>query len=207
MEDQDQDHSARGAAWGRGEVSGELETALAQYASVEPRSGLEQRVLAKLRGERGAARGGWSRWWLAAAGAFAVAVAMAGAGVVLWNARDRGTTAVGTGSSSQIGAVQTGGAVQHPAIAVEKSGERARSTLGERASRVHRPRPPVAVVAVQPKLEQFPSPRPLSEQEKLLASYVERYPETAELVAKARAAASLRDSLEEAAEASKRSSE
>jgi len=90
---------------------------------------------------------------------------------------------------------------------MEKSGVDGKSTVSGKESRSHRATEHTAILAAQPKLEQFPSPRPLSEQERILASYVERYPETAELVAKARAAASLQDSLEEAAEASKQSSE
>jgi hypothetical protein len=52
-----------------------------------------------------------------------------------------------------------------------------------------------------PKLAQFPSPQPLSEQEQILASYVARYPDSAALVAEARAAALQQDLEEEAAAA------
>jgi hypothetical protein len=54
---------------------------------------------------------------------------------------------------------------------------------------VRRAQPAVVVsaaVAVQPKLDQFPSPRPLSEQEQILANYVAEYPETAALIAQLR---------------------
>jgi hypothetical protein len=44
----------------------------------------------------------------------------------------------------------------------------------------------VSAAAVQPKLDQFPSPRPLSEQEQILVNYVAKYPETAALIAQAR---------------------
>jgi hypothetical protein len=50
-----------------------------------------------------------------------------------------------------------------------------------------------------PKLAQFPSPQPLSEQERILASYVAKYPEQAALVAQARAQALQQDREEEAA--------
>jgi hypothetical protein len=206
MEDEDQD--ARCAGWGRGEVNTELAAALAQFASVEPRDGLEQRVLANLRGEREAVLEGWVRWWLpAVAGALALAVIVAGADFVVLKARDRGAIAISPGRSPQVGAVQVGGDAQHAAVAVKKSSERAKPTVTGKGSRSHQAPAYPAILAAQPKLEQFPSSRPLSEQEKILASYVERYPETAALVAKARAAASLQDSLAEAAEASKQSSE
>ena len=50
-----------------------------------------------------------------------------------------------------------------------------------------------------PKLDQFPSPQPLSEQEKLLQSYVAKYPEQAVLIARARTEALRQDQLEEMA--------
>jgi hypothetical protein len=52
-------------------------------------------------------------------------------------------------------------------------------------------------MAGNPKLDQFPSPRPLSEQEKLLQSYVAEYPERAVLIARARTEALRQDQLEE----------
>jgi hypothetical protein len=53
------------------------------------------------------------------------------------------------------------------------------------------------LITSAPKSEQFPSPQPLSEQEKLLASYVERFPEHAVLVARAQAQLEQRDHEEE----------
>jgi len=49
-----------------------------------------------------------------------------------------------------------------------------------------RRRPQTARIETNPRLDQFPSPRPLSEQEKILAMYIDRYPEHAALVAQAR---------------------
>jgi hypothetical protein len=48
-----------------------------------------------------------------------------------------------------------------------------------------------------PKLEQFPSPHPLSEQEQLLANYIAQYPEHALLVARALADPLRPDQLKE----------
>jgi hypothetical protein len=59
-----------------------------------------------------------------------------------------------------------------------------------------------AVVASGPKLDQFPSPRPLSEQEKILESYVTKYPKHAALIAQARAEALRQDLAEEMTDAS-----
>ncbi len=63
--------------------------------------------------------------------------------------------------------------------------------------RTNIPRATPAVVASGPKLDQFPSPRPLSEQEKILASYVTKYPKHAALIAQARAEALRQDLAEE----------
>jgi hypothetical protein len=53
------------------------------------------------------------------------------------------------------------------------------------------------VAKALPKLDQFPSPQPLSEQEKLLASYVAAYPKQAALLAKLRTAELERERIEE----------
>jgi hypothetical protein len=60
---------------------------------------------------------------------------------------------------------------------------------------------PATVVAPAPKLDQFPSPQPLSEQEKILARYVANYPKHAALIAQARTEQLRRDRAEEMAEA------
>ena len=59
-----------------------------------------------------------------------------------------------------------------------------------------RPRLQPEIAVAGPKLDVFPSPLPLSEQEKILASYVAGYPEHAALVAEARMDA-LRQEAEE----------
>ncbi len=53
------------------------------------------------------------------------------------------------------------------------------------------------VAAASPKLDQFPSPQPLSEQEKILTNYVAQYPEHAVLIARARSEDLRRDAEEE----------
>jgi hypothetical protein len=49
-------------------------------------------------------------------------------------------------------------------------------------------RPTSAKLAADPKLDVFPSPQPLSEQELALARYVRNFPSDAKLVAQAQAA-------------------
>jgi hypothetical protein len=52
-------------------------------------------------------------------------------------------------------------------------------------------------MAPYPKLDQFPSPQPLSEQEKILANYVARFHDEALLVARARSESLQRDREED----------
>ena len=59
------------------------------------------------------------------------------------------------------------------------------------------PRPqPEATAAAHPRLDQFPSPQPMSEQEKLLTSYIARFRDQAVLVARARTEELRRDQQE-----------
>ena len=173
-----------------GEVPDELDVALdaalAKYAAVEPRAGLEERVLAQVREEqtRGAERGWW-RWGLGAAvvAVFAVAVALA------WRSgkpshpviADHPSVVAPSSKAPTVAANASLGA--NEVASSEKNAVRPRERRTIRRSAHSSPH--VAVVAANPKLEQFPSPQPLSEQEKILVSYVEKYPEHAALVARA----------------------
>jgi hypothetical protein len=158
-----------------------LDAALAKYAAVEPRTGLEARVLANLRTERAkSVDRAWWRWALAGALAAVVVVAVA----LAWRSDRPSHTVVANHSP-----VTT----QAPT----RSGTQAASNRGAiRRATVHRPQPKV-VMAVNPKLSQFPSPQPLSEQERLLEKYVAEYPEQAVLLARARGEALRQDQLEE----------
>jgi hypothetical protein len=177
-----------------------LDAALSQYGKAEPRTGLESRVLANLEAERN--RIASRRRWLWAVGS---ATALAAMVVAVWfwqSGRE-----VGPGSSAGIsttshceearGSIEPAPAakIAHPA-----GGYPAKQVATHRpASRPLRD----LTVAATPKLDQFPSPRPLSEQEQILMSYVAQYPEKAALVAQAQAEALERDREEEAAEAAK----
>jgi hypothetical protein len=166
-----------------------LESALSQYGKAEARAGLENRVLANLRAERNriATR---RRWWWAAGTATALAAIL----VVVWvggslRERNPGSTA-GTSMTTRREAAR--GSIQpRPAL---QAAERA-TDVGQRAP-ANRLVRDLAVVR-PPKLAQFPSPQPLSEQEKILVSYVTKYPKHAALVAQARTEALRRDREEE----------
>ncbi len=165
-----------------------LDAALAKYAAVEPRTGLEERVLANLRSAAPLANGAWWRWSLATALAAVLLIVI----TLAWRSR----------------------APSHPEIAnhptsTEHSGAGSEKNVAHHANATPRPRlthrthalGSATVVAAVPKLDQFPSPHPLSEQEQILAAYVAQFHDEAVLVARARKEASERDRERESREA------
>ena len=166
-----------------------LESALSQYTKAEPRAGLESRVCANLQAERNriASRHRW--WWVvgtAAALAAILAVVWVGGGDRKRNARSAAGASMTTNREAPRDSIQPRAA---PQVA------RPQREVAQRRP-ANRPMRDLAL-ARMPKLAQFPSPQPLSEQEKILASYVANYPEHAALVAQARAEALRRDRAEE----------
>jgi hypothetical protein len=161
----------------------ELDAALAKYAVAEPRTGLEERILANLQTERDHAheRARW-RWGAAALAIAAVVLVIIG---LSWTGMRRIPT--------------TAGHPLPPKPRVHLAPPQIASTQppapDSRPRRFARPSHPSATA--MPKLDQFPSPRPLSDQERILASYVEAYPDRAVLLARARTEALRRDRIEE----------
>jgi hypothetical protein len=168
-----------------------LDAALAKHAAVEPRTGLEERVLANLRAEQARVPDhAWWRWSAIAAVAAVIVVAVA-----LSLRSDKPSHPV---------------VANHPPRPIQAAKERGREIIsiahrnGTRPARpssarkpAMRPSPAEVAVAGAPKLGQFPSPQPLSEQEKLLQNYVAENPEQAVLLARARTEALRQDQLEE----------
>jgi hypothetical protein len=167
-----------------------LASALIQFGKAEPRVGLENRLLANLQAERAQAYLR-RRWWRALGMVASLAAILVAVRV---EERDRERKPESAGATSTTNRAEARELVQprripqivHPATEV---------VLRRPA---HRPTRDLAVAST-PKLAQFPSPQPLSEQERILASYVAKYPEHAALVAQARAEALQQDSEEEAA--------
>jgi hypothetical protein len=176
------------------EVDQWLDAALGQYGKAEPRAGLQNRVLANLQAEQNriASRRRHWRWTLGAATAFAAIV------VALWvggNGRERnpGSTAKTSPTLNQelrsSVPPETTQPVTHP---------HERYAAREAANRGPTNRPTHDLLRTStPKLAQFPSPQPLSEQEQILASYVADYPEHAALIAQARTQQLQEDHAEE----------
>jgi hypothetical protein len=161
-----------------------LNAALAKYASAEPRMGLEERLLANLRAERARApERAWWRWSLAGALAVVLVVALAFA----WKLNGTSHPVVQNHSPSTKQEAQQSTQVVSKA---SMSDHGLQDRLTPRRATLHRP--PKVVVAGnpkldQPKLDQFPSPQPLSEGERLLVRYVQDFPQEAEMIAKEQA--------------------
>ena len=160
-----------------------LDVALAKYSAVEPRAGLEGRILANLSSQQVAApRRLWWQWTVAVGLAGVVIVAVTVAVTLVWRARAPGLPVIANGP-----------AIVKPSP-VDSPPQTARRTAGAiepvkraaiRRSQAHRT---ALLVAAAPKLEQFPSPQPLSPEEIALARYVRNFPSDAKLVAQAQEA-------------------
>jgi len=168
-----------------------LDAALAKYAAVEPRTGLEERVLANLRAEQARVPDhGWWRWSAIAAVAAVIVVAVA----LSLRSDKPSHPVVANHPPTPVQARKERGT---EIISIEQgSGTRPARPSTERKPEM-RPSPPEGAIAGAPKLEQFPSLQPLSEQEKLLQNYVAENPEQAVLLARARTEALRQDQLEE----------
>ena len=159
-----------------------LGSALKQYAAVQPREGLEIRILAHLRSQSAeGASHAWWRWFTATAAVAALAVIITMA--LRPHAKPQSTVAQHLPASA---AVPNLAATSQPKRAVQRPKVRLHAVADAQ------------VAKALPKLDQFPSPQPLSEQEKILANYVARYPERAVLIARARTEELRRDELERA---------
>jgi hypothetical protein len=193
----------------RDPLSRELNAALAKYSAVEPRAGLENRVLANLQAQRDhvLARSWW-RWSFGSATAMFIALAIIVASLAGRSGKTHApvtryhstTTAPVVAQSGQRNAQDGSGRNNAERNSTEKNStekndlERSIRPAGRPAT--HRS-PQLAGANAHPKLDQFPSPQPLSEQEKILASYIRNYPKNAILLARARTEALRKDQLEE----------
>jgi hypothetical protein len=150
-----------------------IDAALKQYGAAEPRPGLENRVLANLHAERERLTlRPW--WWRPVAAAVTIAVFIGGA---LLLKRKPDVTAVTISNQPPITVGNT-----QPERPIE-------STVAPHTAIKARGRsePHIAHPHSEPRLEQFPAPTPLSEQEEMLAQYVREHRSEATMVARARA--------------------
>ena len=156
-----------------------LNTALATYATVEAGEGLDQRILANLRSQESSARSKWWTWGLLAAALAIVIVTVA------WRFNGHTRPSIANHPATKQTPVES---------AIPK---KATDHIAQNAVLARHPVVRKAVPSdPNPKLDQFPSPQPMSDQEKILAMYINQDPDHAALIAEARMEALRQDEAE-----------
>jgi hypothetical protein len=135
-----------------------LAASLRHYAGPEPRPGLEDRVLAGVRARQQAARRRMAWAWAVGMAAVAAMVTLL---VMEWPRHQPLPLPV---------AAKTPTGLSTPSVAKVVS--------PEQPPLPHRPRRPAEASRVDMRPQQFPTPRPLSEQEKLLLAYMQSLQES-----------------------------
>ena len=153
-------------------IDDQIDAALAKYAAIEPRAGLEERVLANWRAQKkSSGRAAWWHWAVAGVAAALVVVTL-----VFWKLEEPARQRVVRQPSDTHQNKQ-------PMVAVNETPKH-RVPIPSRHVR-RQAAPHIVTVAAEPKLDQFPSPLPLTPEELALARYVREFPEQATLIAKA----------------------
>jgi hypothetical protein len=153
----------------------EIDSVLKRY-SVEPRAGLEDRVLANLRTnrERTSAHNWWQWMAVSAAATFVLA-----ASIILWRStqtrRDYSAQPLQTMHDQISNRTQAAARATNQIPTLQTMSEKKKPTT----------HPSRHTFAAGPKLAQFPSLQPLNEQERLLIRFVEEFPQEAALIATA----------------------
>ena len=146
----------------RKELDELLDSLLASYSDVEPRPGIETRLLANLRAHSLSTdrnpRPIW-RWFLAAAGAVAIAVSL----LVIYISRPA--------DLPQPPKIRAAGPPSLPAVPVLKHAPR---HVGKQ--RVPQRNVPASIVVADVRRQVFPTPSPMSDQERLLLRYLAKTP-------------------------------
>ncbi len=150
-----------------------LDKALARYGDVEPRPGLEGRILARVQESHAVAntgRQGWASRWFGWRGAVVAATAVVAIAIGIHWLRPAQNPVPNTTASSASRVVEVPlpaapKTAATPAKASPRAPRRARNTQRK-----------TAVERDEPRLAKFPAAAPLSEQERLLISYLQRTP-------------------------------
>jgi hypothetical protein len=158
------------------ELAQKLDAALAKYAAVEPRAGLEDRILTNLRTKReDLPYQASSRWsWAVAAAVLIIGALFAWR--LIWPSRLQ--------VSNHPAAAQHDSLKPAPQIASNAVGPKLMPRHGKTSKKPSHE----ATAETNPKLDVFPSPQPLSEEELALAQYVRNFPSDAKSVAQAQEA-------------------
>jgi hypothetical protein len=177
-----------------------LDAALAKYTAVEPRAGLEERIFAHLHhanlqaeSTRAANRAWWRmRWGWTAALAIVVVIFIFAMTLTLRSSKPSQPSVKNIPSITIPGPHET--KKQEPELA--NRNENPAPPRRERVRHGVTPQPEAVADADYPKLDKFPSPRPLSGQEKMLLEYVQQNPEEAAMIAQAQTAFARQQELE-----------
>jgi len=148
-----------------------IDAALSKYAAVEPRVGLEERVLANLRVQPPRAPAhAWFGW---AAAALALVIILVAS--LLWSTRKPQLVHAPKPVIQQpVGDIQI---ASHPELPPQNTG------LIRKSAKNRKPHSTTAATTA-PRLSQFPSPEAMSDQEKMLADYAAEFQEQAVLIAR-----------------------
>lgn len=158
---------------GRTPLDDQLDSALAKYAAVEPRTGLEERILANLKSQPSpSTRVAWWRW------AAVVAAALIVTSLVLWVEKHNAQQIVRRPTTSSEQAL-------HPTIAQSAPPNSTRRVNPVKVRRAGKRSFTQPLATAELKLDRFPSPQPLSEEELALVRYVQSFPKEATLIAQA----------------------
>jgi len=158
-----------------------LDAALASYAKVDPRPGLDERILANLRSEHPVARAWW-HWGLATA----VAAILVVLTLSLRSGWLHPAVANHPVADRPISNRPQNLSPPNPAPEAQQASDGDRNAVPRPTPRVLRSRALRHEGGPKnPKLDQFPSPQPLSAEEIALAQYVRNFPKDAQLIAEA----------------------
>jgi hypothetical protein len=173
------EHGAEGI--GNDAFNHQLDAALAKLAASEPRAGLEDRILANLRSAPvPSPRIAWWMWPAVAAAVIVVAIT----GSLLWKPRTP-VKNIQARTAPIVKPVLTKSIEIAEAKDLAANDTQSVSIPSPRIKHHDARRQAVAAAAKPPKLDQFPSPQPLSQEELALVKYVKQFPQDATLVAQA----------------------
>jgi hypothetical protein len=155
------------------ELDAMLDAGLAKYAAVEPRAGLEDRILAHLHSEHTRPQHAWLQW-----GFVGAVVAITVVAILAWK------------STQPLHPVNVNhsAAIQQPSLQVTKPEPDAADETTPKAVSLRKPSSRHTLASermAHPKLDQFPSPQPLSREEIALIQYVKNFPKEARLISQA----------------------
>ena len=163
---------------GRDNLDEWLDRALREYGQAQPMAGLEGRILEHLAERRRVASP--PRWWLV----FAALGALAGVLAVLWVGRH---SRPGGQSRPSMAALSHAHEIESPVKDNEIIRRSQATPTPHQRTRQRRILRVEVEQPLTPKLDQFPSRRPLSPEEQMLKRYVREFPEDAALVAREQA--------------------